>query len=201
MKNLLSVMVVAALVAVGCSAGDDQADDVTQPTAVDDNRSGQDSGGTVGPEADRPAESALAFVATAEPDGLTDLSFALTGNAPEPTRIEVAVQAPSQPAGSVSTDGVALVDYVLWTWGGDEVERSFDTADRYSARIGRPNDAPPDARTLPAALADAIAGQPVGARITALFPPDTAGLPRSASAADAHVLVLDIVAFQTPAGS
>ncbi|MEM9652759.1 MAG: hypothetical protein AAGA65_11730 [Actinomycetota bacterium] len=199
MKKLLLSLVVAVAVSAGCSAGDEQAEDRDQQVTVtvpDADEAASDENG----EDDVTTESALAFVATDDIDG-GDFGFTAASGAPIPQAIEIAAEPATGRSGSVGTDGVATVAYVLWTWDGEEVERSADLADRLSATLGGPSDAPPDAVVLPTALADAIAGQPVGSRITAVFPPGTAGLPRTAHAADAHVLILDVFAFQTPEGS
>jgi hypothetical protein len=198
MKSLLFRLLLVALVVAGCSSGDEEAveDDAVTENATEDLATRDGDANALGLE--MAVDSALAFVDTATGD---ELSVAVDANAPEPTAIEVSANPATGRAGTVGTDGVATVAYVLWSWDGDEVERSSETADRLSVKLGDPSDAPPDAVVLPSALEAVLDGQPVGSRITALFPAGTTGLPRSANSGQAHVLVLDVLAFQTPEDS
>lgn len=198
MKSLLFRLLLVALVAAGCSSGDseaigDEAD--TENTSEDQVTRSEDAADL---SLAVSTGSALAFVATAT-DG--ELGAVVDVDAPEPTEIEVMANPEVGRVGTVGTDGVATVAYALWSWTGEEVQRSSTTADRLSVRLGEPSDSPPDAVVLPSALEAVLDGQPVGSRITALFPAGTIGLPRSANAGEAHVLVLDVLAFQTPENS
>lgn len=196
-KHVLALLA-ATLVVAGCSSADDGSVEDSSVTV------------TVG-EADVEAElsddlnpiemtggSSLAFVDTPS-DG--DLVSTIEPSAPEPTSVEVMADPPSTRFGIVGTDGVATVAYVLWTWDGEQVLRSSETADRLSVKIGNPSDAPPDAVVFPTAFEDVLAAKPIGSRLTALFPAGTIGMPRAAETNQAHVLVLDILAFQTPEDS
>jgi hypothetical protein len=195
MKSLLFRLLLVALVVAGCSSGDEE---TIEDEAVTDDAQATQSLDRADQDLELSLDSVLAFVDTATGD---ELSVAVDGDAPEPTAIEVSANPASGRAGAVGTDGVATVAYVLWSWDGEEVERSSETADRLSVKLGDPSDAPPDAVVLPSALESVLDDQPVGSRITALFPAGTTGLPRSADSGQAHVLVLDVLAFQTPEDS